>query len=150
MPAGDLIVGPYQFELRATLMGDGTVFGIDRQGGAVSGLFDQAAKFAETEYAHAPGSFIGEQYPGARTLSLALKIQGATETATWAGLETMQTVWAPDATEAIPLYFQFPSIGKRYVNGWPLGLAGVDLSMAVFGQIRALAAFRITDPVIHA
>ena len=130
-------------------MGDGTIYGLDRDGGGVSGLFDQAAKFAETEYGHTDGSFIGEQFSGSRSLSLAIKIQGATETATWAGLSAMQTTWAPNATADVPLYFQFPSIGKKYVNGWPLGLAGVDISMAVFKQIRVLASFRITDPTIY-
>lgn len=149
MAAGDLVVAPYQFELRTTLMGDGTIYGLDRSGGGVSGLFDDPAKFAETEYLHADGSFIGEQHNGARTASLALKIQGDTETATWAGLSAMRTIWAPDATAAVPLYFQFPSIGKKYVNGWPLGLVGVDISMAVFKQIRVLASFRITDPTIY-
>lgn len=149
MPAGDLVVADGQLELRTTLMGAGTIYGIDRDGGAVSGLLSSVAKYAESEYLHADGSFVGDQFQAARTATVALKIQGATVAATWAGLSAMRSVWAPDATAEIPLYFRWPSLGKQYVNGWPLGIVE-DISMSEFKLIRVLASFRITDPTIHA
>jgi hypothetical protein len=141
MPAGDLITQPWQLELRATLMGAGTDVVIDRERGAVGGLFDIEAKQAETEYAHAPGSFSGDSFEAARTVTVALALDG------FAALSTMRATWAPSSAD-LELWFQLPDIGKGYVVGRPIGLV-VDSETAAFGLLSALASFRITDPTIH-
>ena len=147
MPAGDLVVDDWTFELRTTLMGDGTDFDIDRQRGAIGGLFDTSVKYAETDYAHADGAFIGGSFAAARTATFSLIVNGSSATVAGDNLETMSATWAP-ATEELPLYFQMPGFGKRYVMGWPLGFT-VDYSTPDFGLIPILASFRITDPTIY-
>lgn len=147
MPAGDLITGSWQFELRTTLMGDGTNYGIDRLRGAIRGLVDVAVKESESEYAHDDGSFAGDGHQASRMATFALEVIGSTATAAGDNVETMRTVWAPSTTD-LPLYFQLPGFGKRYVNGRPRGLIA-DYSTADFGVIPILASFRITDPTIY-
>lgn len=148
MPAGDLVVADWTFELRGVLMGDGTNYEIDRERGAIGGLLGAAPKYAETSYGHARGSFIGESFEAERTATFALAVHGATEIAAGDNLEAMLTVWSPDSTAELPLYFQLPGFGKRYVNGWPLGLA-VSYTTPDFGLIPVIASFRITDPTIY-
>lgn len=147
MPAGDLVVADWTLELRATLMGDGTNYEIDRRRGAIGGLLDSVVKQPESEFAHADGSFAADGFNAARTATFALVVFGATPTAVGDNLETMLTVWGPSTTD-LPLYFQVPGFGKRYVNGRPLGLE-VDYSTPDFGLIPILASFRITDPTIY-
>lgn len=148
MPAGDLVVADWTFELRATLMGDGTNYEIDRRRGAIGGLFDQLAKYAESDYGHADGTFIGETFRAARTATFALVVHGATELAAGDNLETMLTVWDTNTTAEQRLYFQTPGFGKRYVTGWPLGII-VDYTSPDYAVIPILASFRITDPTIR-
>lgn len=148
MAAGDLISNDYEIELRTTLMGgDTTNFPIDYERGSLSGLVDVVTSQAETPFAHADGSYIGESRDAARTVTIAIVVEGSTATATGDNLETMRTVWAP-ASAAIPLYFQLPGFGKQYVNGWPLGITA-DIRNLPFGHVPILASFRITDPTIY-
>lgn len=141
MAAGDLVVADWQLELRTTLMGATTDYVIDRDAGGVGGLLDVAVKMPETDYAHADGSFAAEGYQAARTITVPLVLDG------FAALSTMQTVWAPSTTD-LPLYFRIPDIGKKYVNGRPLGLVA-DTALAAMGAIRVLCSFRATDPTIY-
>lgn len=141
MPAGDLVVADWQLELRTTLMGATTDYVIDKDAGGVGGLLDVSVAMSETEYAHADGAFAGDAFSAARTATVPLVLDGFT------ALTAMQAVWAPSLTD-LPLHFQLPDIGKRYVNGRPLGLVA-DLTMAAGGTIRVLASFRITDPTIY-
>lgn len=147
MPAGDLVTGNWQVELRGVLMGDSTSYDIDRRRGAIGGLFDQAVTFAETPYAHADGAFIGESFAGPRTVSVALEVVGATEAAAGTNLATMRTTWAAGAVEE-QLWFQVPGIGKGYVVGWPAGLV-VDYTTPDFGLIPCMASFRLADPTVY-
>lgn len=141
MAAGDLVVSDYQLELRTTLMGAATDYVIDKDAGGVGGLLDVTVTMSETEYGHADGSFAGDAYQGARTATVPLVLED------FAALSAMRTVWAPSTTD-LPLYFQVPSIGKKYVNGRPLGFV-TDMGLAAMGAIRILASFRITDPTIY-
>lgn len=141
MPAGALVVADWQLELRTTLMGATTDYVIDKDAGGIGGLLDVAVQMPETDYAHAAGSFAGDGFAAARTATVPLVLTG------FAALSTMQTVWAP-STSDLSLTFQLPNIGKRYVNGRPLGLVA-DVSQAAHGSIRMLASFRITDPTIY-
>ena len=129
-------------------MGDGTSYEIDRRRGAIGGLLGSVPKYAETSYAHAAGSFVGESFEAERTATFALTVHGATATAAGDNLETMLTVWSPSSTAALPLYFQMPGFGKRYVNGRPLGLS-VDYTTPDYALIPIIASFRITDPTIY-
>lgn len=148
MPAGDQISEDFQWELRATLMGPGTVVKAHRRKGGIVGLLDTPGRAAETEYAHADGSFIGEASRPPRTATFNLIISASTAAAAGTALAAQEAVWEPgSATE--PLYFRFPGIGKKYVNGWPLGIIDVDTTEFVFGVVTFAALFRITDPVIH-
>lgn len=142
MAAGDLVVSDYQLELRTTLMGASTSYVIDRDAGGLGGLLDITVVMPETEYGHADGSFAGDAYQASRTATVPLVLDD------FAALSTMRTVWAPSSTD-LPLHFRVPSIGKKYVNGRPLGFV-TDMGQAAMGAIRILASFRITDPTIHA
>lgn len=147
MPAGDLVVSDLQLELRALLMGYGTSLHLDIQRGAVGGLFDTPVKQTETDYAHAAGSFAGDSFMAARTATVALLVTGSTMAAVGDRIELLHTAWAPSDTD-LPLYFQWPGFGKRYVNGRPLGIT-VDYSAPLLRRVPVLASFRITDPTIY-
>lgn len=148
MPAGDLVVSDYQFEIRTTLFGFGTDTNLDADGGlGIRGLGVPDIKTADTPYLHADGSFAGEDYLASRVLSIAFKIVKPTETAAWAALAAASTAWAPSTTD-IPLWFQVPGFGKRYVNGRPRGLVE-NPSLARRGIIPILCTFFCPDPTIH-
>lgn len=147
MPAGDLVVGDYQFEVRATLFGFGTDTNLDGPRMGIRGFGLPDIKSADTPYLHAAGSFAAEDFLASRVLSLPFKIVKADETAAFAALATANTAWAPSTTD-IPLYFQLPSWGKKYVNGRPRGLVE-DLSLVRQGVISFLATFFCPDPTIY-
>ena len=147
MPAGDLVTGPWQFELQGLKFGDGTAFNIERRSGAVTGLVGTSIRLPETDYAHADGSFIGEVTEGPRTAVFSIEVEGADGDA--AGTSFMSLRAAFGKTSAtVPLYFNLPGWGKRYVNGRPAGVVE-DMRTADFGLIYADCSFRITDPVIR-
>jgi hypothetical protein len=146
MPAGDLVTGPWQFELNALLLGDGTPYDIDRRGG-VRGLVGSSIDMPETRYAHADGSFLADATEGPRTATFSIEIAGTDEDDAGTKYIALRTAWAKSSTD-LPLYFNLPGWGKRYVNGRPVGLTE-DLSTADFGLIPVLASFRISDPTIY-
>lgn len=147
MPAGDLISLDRQIELETTLMGTGTDFIIDGDAGAVSGLFAYLTKMAETEYAHADGSFVGDVHEAARDVTAALLATGTTAALAGTALATMRSVWAKSSTDQ-QLWFQVDGIGKGYVVGRAQGLTP-DESWFGTDTIPLLARFRITDPTIY-
>lgn len=147
MPAGDLVTGDYQFEIRATLFGFGTDTNVDGPRMGLRGFGLPDVKFSDTEYAHSDGSFAGEDFLSSRSLSLPFKIVKADEAAAFTALAVASTAWAPSTVD-IPLWFQLPGIGKRYVNGRPRGLVE-DLSAARLGVIPILCTFVCPDPTIH-
>lgn len=149
MVAGDLVVQDHQWELRSSLMGAGTNVRAHRIKGGIVGLLGGGAKVAETEYGQADGSFIGEVFRPPRTALFNLIISNMTPAAAGALYEDMETLWAPTGTGEELLHFQLPGLGKRYVNGWPLGTLDVDTTQLVFGVVTFAAMFRITDPTIY-
>lgn len=146
MAAGDLVTTAWQFELRTLLHGEGTSYVIERSG-AIRGLVGVGTNMPETEYAHAAGSFAGDAFESARTATFAMEIEGTSATDAGTKYIAMRTAWAPSSSN-LPLYFNLPGWGKRYVNGRPLGLVE-DMRTADFGLIPVLASFRITDPTIY-
>lgn len=145
MAAGDLVTQAGQIELRATLMGTGTDFTIHRTRGGVRGLRGGDMKVAESEYAHADGSFIGETYRASRTITVALLIRGATTAATNANVDAMDALWNYPTTADEPLYLWLPGMsGKRHVNGRPLGIV-FEEEQQVLKAVPALAMFRLGD-----
>jgi hypothetical protein len=147
MADGDLIDGDRQIELRSTLMGAEPPYIIDGDGGAVRGLFAYITSQAETAWAHADGSFIGEQTEAARDVTAALLACGDTSAEAGEALGVMRTVWAKSTTE-VELWFQVDGIGKGYVIGWPQGITP-DESWFGTDTIPLLARFRVTDPTIY-
>jgi hypothetical protein len=147
MAAGDLVVDDLQVELRATLMGKGTHYRLDVRRGSVGGLFDIATKSSETAWAHADGSFVGEVFQAARTVTVALIVTGATQDAVAGRVATLRTAWAPSHDD-LPLWFKWPHFGKGYVVGRPIGLT-VDYSRPLVRAVPVLGSFRVTDPTIH-
>ena len=147
MPAGDLVTLNRQLELEATLMGTGSDFPIDGEAGAVSGLFTYLTKMAETDYAHADGSFVGDVFEGPRSVTAALLATGTTAALAGTALATMRTTWAKSSTDQ-QLWFQVDGIGKGYVVGRAQGITP-DESWFGTDTIPLLARFRITDPVLY-
>ena len=146
MPAGDLVIADYTFELRTTLMGDGTNYQLGPLGERVDGLFDvPQAKSADVELHHEDGAYGSPDYVGVRVITIPFYLEGTpSDVGGWA--KTLHTVWAPSTTD-IPLYFQWPGFGKGYVNGRPRSLR-VDARFSHFGQITAQAMFVALDPTI--
>ena len=149
MPAGDLVTKAGQVEVGGVLMGTDTDFIIHRPRGGVRGLRGGEMKVPESEYAHADGSFIGETFRAARTITVALLVSGATAAAANANVDVMDGVWNRPTTEDEPLYVWLPGMsGKRYVVGRPIGVV-FEEEQQVFASVPALAMFRVTDPTIH-
>jgi hypothetical protein len=148
MPAGDLITQDGQIELLATLMGDGTLFKIDRLRGGVRGFRGGEMSLTETEYAHAPGSFVGQTRRPARTVTVALNIKGTTVAATSANVDAMDALWNTELSDPVPLYVRLPGMTKSYVSGVPAGIV-IEEDQVVFKHVPALASFRVTDPTIY-
>lgn len=149
MPAGDQVTTDFHVELRGLLHGTGTSIRHDRRRGGVSGLLDRPGKAAESEYAHAPGSFMGEVHPAARSATFNFQISGVTASTAGTTLESCLTAWDPSGSAPEALWFQWPGFGKRYVLGYPLGLMDVDTTLLVAGIVPFAALFRITDPTIY-
>lgn len=145
MPAGDLVVADYQFELRLLLMGYGTSYEIGP--GPISGFGQPRYKTADVEMMHADGSYGAADYKGSRTIRIPIDIVRSTAALAVTAFDALVTAWAPSATD-IPLYFRLPYWGKKYVNGRPRGLTD-DFSQLEFGVIRALATFEALDPAFH-
>ena len=146
MPAGDLVVAPWQFEVQGLLFGDGTAYVVDRDGG-ITGLLSASIDIAETTYAHADGSFIGTIIEGPRTAVFAIDVEGTDANDAGTKFAALRTAFGKTVVP-VPLYFNLPGWGKRYVTGVPVGVVE-DLRAADFGLISADCSFRITDPVIH-
>lgn len=146
MPAGDLVTGPWQFEVQGLKFGDGTSYAVER-GGAVSGLVGSSIDLAETRYAHADGSFVGEVTEGPRTAVFSIEIEGTDDDDAGTKFIALRTAFGKTAA-TVSLYFNLPGWGKCYVLGRPVGVVE-DLRAADFGLIPVLASFRITDPIIY-
>jgi len=107
---------------------------------------------AESEYAHADGSFIGTVRNPPRTATVAMVVVGSTEEVVADTVVALRTAWAKsaDPTVDVELWFQWPGFGKRYVLGQPLGIQVRDFTKSlILRRVPVLASFRITDPTIY-
>jgi len=147
MPAGDLVVEPFQLEFRLTLMGNDSPYRLDKDRGGMDGLIDVAVKMTKTEWRHAPGAFIGESFEASRTATIALLVKGSTADAAGVDTVALRSIWTPSTAEE-PLYFWLPGWGKCWVNGWSGGALFFP-SLAIHGLIPVMATFEITDPEIY-
>lgn len=147
MAAGDLVVADNQVELRVTLMGDTTNYGMGPLGKAhVTGLGVPQAKVADVELWHEDGAYGSPDYVGVRIITVPFLLVGtAAQAGGWA--KDLNTAWAP-STSDIPLYMQLPGYGKLYVNGRPRGF-DADLTNLQFGIVEGTGYFTALDPSIH-
>lgn len=143
MPAGDLVVSDWQFEVRTTLIGEGSDYGLEEPN--VAGL-GAARKTQMVDLKHDDGAYAGDSLDDVRVITIPVVIEDTASDAGTAFKTLVQTVWAKSSTD-IPLYGQMPGYGKFYVNGRP-GPVDEDLSRAHFGIIRCLLTFVCPDPTI--
>lgn len=144
MPAGDLVVADWQYEIRTTLMGDGSDFPLDRdRRRSYTPLGDVSVKAQDVVLSSGDGSYAGADRKGPRIFTLPLVYVGTSANCGLA-IQTMETAWAPSTTD-ITLHGRIPGVGKFVVNGRPRGLA-VDFANMDFGEIRFLATFVALDP----
>ena len=151
MPAGDLITGNWQVEIRGTLTGDGTIFTLDEPG--ISGLGAPPPKtHTDTPLDHADGTYQGRHFSASRLLTVPYVIsvdEGTDEEnaeAAGAAFVSLSALWVASET-AVEMHFQLPGFGHRFVVGRPLGLAD-DLSLLRVCVARGLATFDCGDPTL--
>lgn len=144
MAAGDLVVADFQAEIRTTLFGDGTNYGIDFKN--IEGLGTAPVRSTDVELDQADGSYGSPDVYGPRVIIIPIVFEGTpSNVGSWA--KTWQTTtWAKSSTD-IPLYMQLPGFGKFHVNGRPRGF-DVDITRIGFGIITAEATFVALDPTI--
>lgn len=144
MPAGDLVVADFTYEIRTTLFGEGTNYGVDDAN--IDGLGIPPTKTADVELWGDDGSYGSPDYLGVRIILIPLIFEGTpSQVGGW--LKTWQTTtWAPAASD-VPLYMQLPGFGKFYVNGRPRGL-DADITNLPYGRVTAEATFVALDPTI--
>lgn len=143
MPAGDLVVSDYQFEIRSTLLGYGTDYEMERPG--PQGLGNRV-KDQDVDLRHDDGSYAGTDRLESRVLTIPIEIAG-TASAAGAAFKTLNdTTWAPSATD-LQLHMQLPGLGKFSVYGRPRGVLE-DMTNADFGIIRCQLYFKMNDPTI--
>lgn len=145
MAAGDLVVADWTFELRTTLFGDGTNYGLELTD--IPGLTgNPEVKDQDVPLEQADGSYGSPDFYVSRIIVFPIVLEGTpTQVGGW--LKTWQTtLWVKSSTD-IPLYGQLPGYGKFYVNGRPRPL-DPDLSKITFGIITAHATFVCPDPTV--
>lgn len=143
MPAGDLVVSDYQFEIRTTLLGYGTSYEMERPG--PQGLGNKV-KEKDVDLRHDDGSYAGPDRLDSRLLTIPIEIAG-TASAAGAAFKTLNdTIWAHSTTD-LQLHMQLPGFGKFYVYGRPRGVLE-DMTNADFGIIRCQLFFKVNDPTI--
>lgn len=114
MAAGDLISADYQAELRTTLMGPGTNYGmvsIDVSPAPI--ITNDLPKLL------ANGKFQGSHFKGSILVTLTMNVAGTTTTTLRANLDTLETAWAV-ASSDITFVVRLPQWGKRSLSGRPI------------------------------
>lgn len=144
MPAGDLVVADWTYEIRTTLFGDGTNYKVDDAN--IDGLGVAPVRTADVDLEQADGAYGSPDWYGPRVILIPLIFNGsASDVGGW--LKTWQTtIWVKSTTD-IPLYMQLPGYGKFYVNGRPRGF-DPDVRFLKFGLVTAEATFVALDPTI--
>jgi len=136
MPAGDLLTGDHQVEIRGTLTGRGTPWLLAFEG--VGGLGVPPAKTHDMDLGHAAGAYFGRDYGGVRILTVPYIMRGPTATV-GASFLNLRVLWAVSEID-IPLHMQLAGLGKLAFVGRPRGLAE-DLTQLNVGVARALGTF---------
>lgn len=148
MPAGDLVVADYQLELRALLMGAGTVYGIGPRPASIEGLGLPPVKTADMDFVHSDGAYGARDTRGVRVVSVPIVIRQTSAANAMTALDTLKTAW-DISTVDLPMYFRLPGWGKRYVNGRPRGLdASIPTELKQRFSINCLCTFVCLTPTI--
>lgn len=143
MAAGDLVIAPYQFEVRGVLFGVSTVYETDPKGWG--GLGTPAPKKRDADLPHAAGVYLGSSRPGQRILTFPIT-WGGTPDEVGARLRVVNTVF--EASEVnLPLFANLPGWGKWHVIGQPDGFAE-DMEHFARGHGSGIATFRCQNTEI--
>ena len=114
MAAGDLINADYQAELRTTLMGPTTNYGL------VSIEVPPAPIVTnDLDKILTNGRFQGSHFKGSLVVTLTMNVTGSTTANLRANLDTLETAWAV-ATSDITFVIRLPQWGKRSISGRPI------------------------------
>lgn len=113
MPAGDLITGDWQAELRTTLMGGSSNYGIT----AIE-ITPPDIRSHDLPKLLTDGEFQGPQDKGPIYVTLTMNVTGTSETNLIANLDTLETAWAKSSTD-LTFVLRLPNWGKRSVSGRP-------------------------------
>jgi len=146
MPAGDLVTVDFTAELRATLMGVGTIYEIESGTVMITGLGTPPTKTYDLDLTDLDGAYGGRDRLQPRVITVPIVIATGSPATAMNGLKTMNTTWAPSTTD-IPLYMRMPGFDKFHVNGRPRGL-DADLKNMQFGVIYCLGTFVALTPTI--
>jgi hypothetical protein len=144
--AGELITADGQFELRALLFGEGTIY--TNRPGSPKGL-GVGVKTNDVQLGHADGVYTGPEYRAARLLSWDIQIVAPTGEAAFTAAAALLEAFSPSSTD-LELWGQLPGFGLFWFLGRPRGcdLVPIIASPAV-GHIELHAEFLAGDPTMH-
>jgi hypothetical protein len=109
---GDLVVADEQFEVRSTLFGATTAYGVESWGN----LLGHSTKDADVQIGSEHGSFSGNDYLAGESKVIELKVVGSSASDLQTKLDALDAAWAPGST--VPLTFQATGMAaKRRVYG---------------------------------
>lgn len=149
MPAGDLITGDYQVELRGNLYGATT--GVDIDVAGIKGLGTPSPKTSDSSYDGQDGSAAAPDFLDVRVITIPFVVTAVGDAGTgMGGLDFINDGWAP-ARDGVDqeLHIQLPGIGHVYFIGRPRGVDD-DLALLPKGSIvRAITRFDAIDPTRH-
>lgn len=145
MAAGDLVVQDWQLELRGVLMGVATNFVVTPPG--MQGIGVPQIKTRDTDLSLAHGTYGGPDLLDKRVVTVPITINRSSAATALTSFTSLASAWSY-ATSDIPLHFQLPGWGKRYVTGRPRGFVE-NLENLRSGVIRVLCTFEALDPTIY-
>ena len=130
MAVGDLITADYQAELRTTLMGPSTNYEITK-------IEVPPAQTVKNDLRKllADGSFQGAHYKAPIVVTLTLNVLGSTETTLRSRLDTLETAWAPSATD-LTFVLRLPSWGKKSLSGRPVAFDPGELTPEAVAALK--------------
>lgn len=152
MPAGDLLSGDHQVELRAVLFGvvagdGGFGFSIDEAG--IDGLGVPPTKTADTPLDGQDGSFGAPDFLDVRVLTIPINISGVDEGDVMDGLAILNEAWLPASDGVdLELHMQLPGWGHIKVLGRPRGATPGSYVEVGAGWLPVLCRFDCLDPTI--
>jgi len=147
MPAGDLIVADYQFELREHLAGDGCDWDNTEQGwsdptgGEVVG--------SDAQRTLADGVSAGFDRSGPIVFTASLWTPNCYDDAeAWDLVSELREAWAPSGYADLELHMQLPGLGHCWLLGRPRGVQ-VDTARIREGVAFAMVTFLGVDGRLH-